>query len=84
MIYITHRLTEVFEIATDVAIMRDGLITLSEDAGLTATVLDIEENPHNYKITELEAAQVSISLPDVDIILVPIGGRPPCLSARGL
>ena len=28
IIYITHRLTEVFEIATDVAIMRDGLITL--------------------------------------------------------
>ena len=45
----------------------NGLITLSEDAGLTATVLDIEENPHNYKITELEAAQVPISLPDVDI-----------------
>lgn len=29
MIYITHRLNEVFEIATDVAIMRDGLITLN-------------------------------------------------------
>lgn len=28
MIYITHRLTEVFEIATHVAIMRDGIITL--------------------------------------------------------
>lgn len=28
MIYITHRLNEVFEIATDVAIMRDGVITL--------------------------------------------------------
>ena len=28
MIYITHRLNEVFEIATEVAIMRDGLITL--------------------------------------------------------
>ena len=28
IIYITHRLTEVFEIATDVAIMRDGQITL--------------------------------------------------------
>lgn len=28
MIYITHRLNEVFEIATDVAIMKDGLITL--------------------------------------------------------
>lgn len=29
IIYITHRLTEVFEIATHVAIMRDGIITLS-------------------------------------------------------
>lgn len=29
IIYITHRLTEVFEIATSVAIMRDGVITLS-------------------------------------------------------
>ena len=28
IIYITHRLNEVFEIATDVAIMKDGLITL--------------------------------------------------------
>ena len=29
MIYITHRLNEVFEIATSVAIMRDGVITLN-------------------------------------------------------
>ena len=29
IIYITHRLTEVFDIATDVSIMRDGVITLS-------------------------------------------------------
>lgn len=29
IIYITHRLTEVFEISTNVAIMRDGIITLS-------------------------------------------------------
>ena len=28
IIYITHRLTEVFEIATDVSIMRDGIVTL--------------------------------------------------------
>ena len=33
MIYITHRLHEVFEIATDVAIMRDGLITLKGPVG---------------------------------------------------
>jgi len=31
IIYITHRLTEVFEISTSVAIMRDGVITLSGD-----------------------------------------------------
>lgn len=31
IIYITHRLTEVFEISTKVAIMRDGLISLSGD-----------------------------------------------------
>lgn len=29
MFYITHRLTEVFEIATSVAVLRDGMITLS-------------------------------------------------------
>lgn len=29
LIYITHRLNEVFEIATDVAIMRDGVITIN-------------------------------------------------------
>ena len=37
----------------------NGVIKLKEGAGLTATVLDIEENPKNVKIQELEAAQVS-------------------------
>ncbi|MDK2807793.1 MAG: transport system ATP-binding protein [Clostridiales bacterium] len=32
IIYITHRLTEVFEISTSVAIMRDGIITLCGNA----------------------------------------------------
>lgn len=36
----------------------NGLITLKEGAGLTATVQDIVENPHNLEIQELEAAQV--------------------------
>ena len=36
----------------------NGIITLKEDAGLTATVRDIVDNPHNVKIQELEAAQV--------------------------
>jgi len=37
----------------------NGLIKLKDGAGLTATVLDIEENAHNLQIQELEAAQVS-------------------------
>ncbi len=36
----------------------NGVITLAEDAGLTATVNDIEENPYDIEIQELEAAQV--------------------------
>ncbi len=37
----------------------NGVITLKEGAGLAATVKDIEENPHDVQIQELEAAQVS-------------------------
>ena len=37
----------------------NGVITLKEGAGLSATVKDIAENPKNIKIEELEAAQVS-------------------------
>ncbi|MDY3225227.1 MAG: MetQ/NlpA family ABC transporter substrate-binding protein [Candidatus Faecousia sp.] len=37
----------------------NGILTLKEDAGLKATVKDIVGNPHNVKIQELEAAQVS-------------------------
>ena len=36
----------------------NGILKLKEGAGLTATVLDIEENPYNIEILELEAAQV--------------------------
>ena len=37
----------------------NGIIKLKDGAGLTATKLDIVENPHNIEIQELEAAQVS-------------------------
>jgi len=37
----------------------NGIIKLKDGAGLTATVLDIEENPYDIQIQELEAAQVS-------------------------
>ena len=36
----------------------NGIIKLKDGAGLTATVLDIEENPYNVEILELEAAQI--------------------------
>ena len=37
----------------------NGVIALKDGAGLEATVKDIEENPKNIQIEELEAAQVS-------------------------
>lgn len=37
----------------------NGLLTLKEGAGLTATVNDIAENPYNIKFQELEAAQIA-------------------------
>ena len=44
----------------------EGLIKLKEDAGITATVTDIVENPKNLEIKELEAAQLPGALQDVD------------------
>lgn len=43
-----------------------GIISLKEGAGLAATVKDITDNPKNVKITEVEAAQVPMALPDYD------------------
>ncbi len=47
-----------------------GLIKLKENAGLTATVKDIAENPKNFEIKELEAAQVPKALQDVDVAAI--------------
>ena len=49
---------------------QEGLIKLKEKAGLQATILDIEENPLNLKIKELEAAQVARAVSDVDIACI--------------
>ena len=37
----------------------NGIIKLKDGAGLTATINDIKENPHNIKFDELEAAQIA-------------------------
>ena len=43
----------------------NGYITVKEGAGLTATINDIVENPHNIQFVELEAAQIPRTLQDV-------------------
>lgn len=47
-----------------------GFITLPEEIGLDATIKDIKENPHNIKFSEVEAAQTTKVLPDVDFAVI--------------
>lgn len=47
-----------------------GLIKLKEGAGITATKLDIVENPKNLDIVEIEAAQIPRNLQDVDLAVI--------------
>ena len=47
-----------------------GLIKLKEGAGITATSVDIVENPLKLEIVELEAAQIARALSDVDIAAI--------------
>jgi len=43
-----------------------GYIKLKENVSITATVLDVVENPYNLKFNEVEAAQIPNILRDVD------------------
>lgn len=47
-----------------------GLITLSSDAGFTATTKDITSNKLNLKFVEVEAAAVASTLSDTDIAVI--------------
>ncbi len=47
-----------------------GIITLREGAGITATPLDIENNPFGVKFNEVEAAQLPNVLKDVDYAVI--------------
>ena len=47
-----------------------GLIKLDPAAGITATPINIIENPNNLKFTELEAATMSRILADVDAAVI--------------
>lgn len=47
-----------------------GYIKLKDGAGITATVTDIAENPHNITFREIEAAQLPNSLKDLDYAVI--------------
>lgn len=48
----------------------NGWITLKDGVGITATVADIAENPHNIQFKEVEAAQLPNVLQDVDYAVI--------------
>jgi D-methionine transport system substrate-binding protein len=51
-------------------LQENGLLTLREGAGTGATLRDIQENPKNLQIQELEAAQLPRVLQDVDLAVI--------------
>ncbi len=53
-------------------LQQEGLLTLKDgiDASSNATIYDIEDNPLDLQITEMEAAQLTSSLQDVDIAVI--------------
>ena len=48
----------------------NGLLTLKDGVGLTATVNDITENPYNIQFVELEAAQVARVVGEVEYVVL--------------
>ena len=48
----------------------NGLLKLKDGAGLTATVNDVVENPHNLEFVELEAAQVARVTKEVEYVVL--------------
>ena len=49
---------------------QEGLITLKDPSDIYATQLDIVDNPKNLKIVELEAAQLTSRLADLDVAVI--------------
>ena len=49
---------------------QEGLITLKQGVGLSATKSDIASNPHNYEIVELEAQLLTTTPQDVDVAVI--------------
>jgi D-methionine transport system substrate-binding protein len=52
-----------------------GLIKLKPESGLTSRVIDIAENPRNFKIIEIEAAQLPRVLDDSKVVIALINNN---------
>ena len=53
-----------------ILLAQEGIIKLKDDAGITATVEDIVENPKNIQFKELAPEQLVAALPDVDVAVI--------------
>ena len=51
-------------------LQENGIIKLKDGAGITASIRDIAENPHNIEFKEVEAAQLPNILQDVDYAVI--------------
>ena len=51
-------------------LQQEGLITLRDGAGITATINDIVDNPKNLQFSEMEAAQLPLRLADLDMAVI--------------
>lgn len=47
-----------------------GILTLKEGVGLSATERDIAQNPYNVKVVAMEAANLPVSLSDLDFAVI--------------
>jgi D-methionine transport system substrate-binding protein len=54
---------------------KTGLIKLKQGSGLTSRVIDIVENPHNFQIIEIEAAQLPRVLDDTKVTIALINNN---------
>ena len=65
---------------------KKGLIKLKDNKNLSASPADIVENPHKFKITEVEASQIPNVLPDVDLAFInnnfAINAKPPLVPTK--
>ena len=51
-------------------LQENGFIKLKDGVDIKATVMDIEDNPHNLEFVEMDAAQIPRAIKDTDLAIV--------------